>query len=191
MIISFILGSILFFKLFEIVKSGTASNNALFAIALVLPFIGSSLGLLKHNWFPAKVFVGDTFCYFSGMTFAVIGIHGHFSKTLLMLFIPQIINFVYSIPQLFKLVPCPRHRLPQKITNQNALTCSTFPCKSTEYTWLKLKSNDITCPNFTLLNLLLRIFGPMHEESLSILTLSFQVFCSIIAFYVRYFVLDS
>ena len=28
--------------------------------------------------FPSQVFVGDTFCYFAGMTFAVVGILGHF-----------------------------------------------------------------------------------------------------------------
>jgi UDP-N-acetylmuramyl pentapeptide phosphotransferase/UDP-N-acetylglucosamine-1-phosphate transferase len=43
--------------------------------------------------------VGDTYCYFAGMTFAAIGIHSHFSKTLLMLFVPQILNFLYSTPQ--------------------------------------------------------------------------------------------
>jgi len=59
------------------------------------------------------VFVGDTFTYFAGMSLAVAGILGHFSETLLMFFIPQIINFVYSLPQLFKIVPCPRHRLPR------------------------------------------------------------------------------
>lgn len=62
---------------------------------------------------PSQVFVGDTFTYFAGMTLAVAGILGHFSETLLMFFIPQVINFVYSLPQLFKLVPCPRHRLPR------------------------------------------------------------------------------
>ncbi|KAJ1442932.1 hypothetical protein B484DRAFT_316208, partial [Ochromonadaceae sp. CCMP2298] len=86
------------------------ADDSRFAIVLVLPFIGTSLALLRHNWFPASVFVGDTYCYFAGMTFAVIGIHSHFSKTLLMLFVPQILNFLYSTPQLFKLAPCPRHR---------------------------------------------------------------------------------
>lgn len=62
---------------------------------------------------PRQVFVGDTFTYFAGMALAVAGILGHFSETLLMFFIPQIINFVYSLPQLFKIVPCPRHRLPR------------------------------------------------------------------------------
>lgn len=65
--------------------------------------------------YPAKVFVGDTFCYFSGMTFAVVGILGHFSKTMLLFFIPQVFNFLYSLPQLFKIIPCPRHRMPRLV----------------------------------------------------------------------------
>ena len=56
--------------------------------------------------------MGDTYCYFAGMMFAVVGIVGHFSKTVLLLLIPQLVNFLYSIPQLFKILPCPRHRLP-------------------------------------------------------------------------------
>ena len=63
--------------------------------------------------YPSRVFVGDTYCYFAGMTFAVVGILGHFSKTMMLFFIPQVLNFLYSIPQLFGLVPCPRHRLPK------------------------------------------------------------------------------
>lgn len=47
------------------------------------------------------------------MTFAVVSIIGHFSKTVLLFFLPQIFNFLYSVPQLFHLVPCPRHRLPK------------------------------------------------------------------------------
>jgi UDP-N-acetylglucosamine--dolichyl-phosphate N-acetylglucosaminephosphotransferase len=37
-----------------------------------------------------QVFVGDTYCYFAGMSFAVVGVLGHFSKTLLLFFIPQV-----------------------------------------------------------------------------------------------------
>ena len=47
------------------------------------------------------------------MTMAVCGILGHFSKTLMLFFLPQILNFLYSLPQLAKLWPCPRHRLPR------------------------------------------------------------------------------
>lgn len=89
-----------------------ATDSHLFSTFLLLPFLGTSVALLIHNWYPSRVFVGDTYCYFAGMVFAVVAILGHFSKTLLLLLIPQIFNFIYSAPQLFGLVPCPRHRLP-------------------------------------------------------------------------------
>ncbi|KAJ1879389.1 tunicamycin resistance protein, partial [Coemansia sp. S17] len=97
------------------VNSGNAEAeyNHLFTLYLLLPFVGVSSALYYWNVYPARVFVGDTYCYFAGMTFAVCGILGHFSKTLLLLFLPQVFNFIYSAPQIFGLVPCPRHRLPK------------------------------------------------------------------------------
>ena len=38
---------------------GPLHDNNLFSLYLVLPFLGCSLALLKHNWYPSKVFVGD------------------------------------------------------------------------------------------------------------------------------------
>jgi UDP-N-acetylglucosamine--dolichyl-phosphate N-acetylglucosaminephosphotransferase len=84
----------------------------LFSALLGLPFLAVTRAVLAHNVFPARVFVGDTFCYFAGMTLAVQGIHGHFAKTLLIFFAPQVFNFFYSLPQIAKVYPCPRHRLP-------------------------------------------------------------------------------
>ena len=88
-------------------------ENSRFALYLILPFIATTAGLLWHNWYPSRVFVGDTYCYFAGMTFAVVGILGHFSKTMILFFLPQIFNFALSLPQLFHLVECPRHRMPK------------------------------------------------------------------------------
>ncbi|OAF61509.1 tunicamycin resistance protein [Pseudogymnoascus destructans] len=90
-----------------------ATDSHLLSLYLLLPFIGVSLALWTQNRFPAKVFVGDTYCYFAGTVFAACAILGHFSKTLLLLLLPQIANFVYSAPQLFRLIACPRHRLPR------------------------------------------------------------------------------
>ncbi|KAJ2723729.1 tunicamycin resistance protein [Coemansia sp. Benny D115] len=100
------------------VNSGNpeAEYQHLFTLYLLLPFVAVSLALYYWNVYPARVFVGDTYCYFAGMTFAVCGILGHFSKTLLLLFLPQVFNFIYSVPQIFGLVPCPRHRLPKMTT---------------------------------------------------------------------------
>jgi len=67
-------------------------------LIIILPYIFTALALYKHNHYPSKVFVGDVFCYWSGMVFAVSGILGHFSKTLMLFCIPQLINFIYSIP---------------------------------------------------------------------------------------------
>ena len=60
----------------------------IYSLTIMIPFLLCALALFKHNQFPSKVFVGDTFCYCAGMTFAVVGILGHFSKTLMLFFIP-------------------------------------------------------------------------------------------------------
>lgn len=182
--------SILFFKLYDIFL-GNFGDNQMFSVLIIMPFIGTVLGLLRHNWFPADVFVGDTFCYFAGMTFAVVGIHGHFSKTLLLLFLPQIFNFLYSLPQLSKMIPCPRHRLPKIDGISLLMKASTFPCKENEYRLFKVNRKDTECPNCTLICLTLRVFGPMKEKTLCIVLLIIQTVCSIFAFYIRYYLLES
>ena len=178
--------SILFFKMYELTFAPLTDERH-FALIFIIPFLATALALLRHNWFPADVFVGDTFCYFAGMTFAVVGIHGHFSKTLLLLFIPQIINFLYSIPQLFKIIPCPRHRLPRADATTHLLHCSTFPCKASEYQLFKVKRDDTECPNCTLICLVLRICGPLSERDLCLVLLTIQCCNTVLAFFIRYY----
>jgi len=191
--------SILFFKLYELTQLQYSKvslenielpENHLFALFMIMPFIGTTLGLLRYNWFPAQVFVGDTFCYFAGMTFAVVGIHGHFSKTLLLLFLPQVINFLYSLPQLFKIIPCPRHRLPRVDPTTQLLHYSRFPCAKEEHRWFKVRPGDEECPNYTLICVVLRVLGPMKERSLCLALLIIQTSCTIFAFFIRYVWLD-
>ena len=88
-------------------------QNHIFSLIMMVPFLFTSLALFKFSNFPSKVFVGDTYTSFAGIVFAVCGILGHFSKTLLLFFIPQIINFLMSLPQIFKFIHCPRHRMPK------------------------------------------------------------------------------
>ncbi|KAJ3328697.1 UDP-N-acetylglucosamine--dolichyl-phosphate N-acetylglucosaminephosphotransferase [Blyttiomyces sp. JEL0837] len=85
----------------------------LISVYFLLPLIGVISGYMLHNWYPAKVFGGDTLVYFAGMTFAVVGILGRFTKTVILFMIPQVFNFLYSCPQLFGFVECPRHRMPK------------------------------------------------------------------------------
>lgn len=140
-------------------------DGHLFSVYLMLPLASTTFGLLVYNWFPSQVFVGDTFTYFAGMTLAVAGILGHFSETLLLLFIPQVLNFVYSLPQLFKIVPCPRHRLPTFDPSTGLLTAT---------------------PNWNLVNLTLQIFGPCTELMLCVRLLTFQVLCCGLTFLLRF-----
>ncbi|RDL33661.1 Uncharacterized protein BP5553_08029 [Venustampulla echinocandica] len=180
-----------------------ATDSHLFSLYMLLPFIGVSLALLVHNWYPSKVFVGDTYCYFAGMVFAVVGILGHFSKTLLLLFIPQIFNFVYSAPQLFRLVPCPRHRMPRfnarTALMESSVTEWQHPPKKPIAMLLKLlhrlhllrvteneEGTIIESSNFTMLNLWLVWFGPKREDRLAIEILVMQVLVGLAGLFIRH-----
>ncbi|XP_003396168.1 UDP-N-acetylglucosamine--dolichyl-phosphate N-acetylglucosaminephosphotransferase isoform X1 [Bombus terrestris] len=193
--------SILLFNIIEL--SGDLWKAHQFSLYFMLPYIATSLGLLKFNWYPAQVFVGDTFCYLSGMTFAVVGIIGHFSKTTLLFFIPQIINFLYSVPQLFHLIPCPRHRLPKYNKETDKLDISTTVFNKKDIgsvgkfiAWIFRKLNIIkwqeddqgivTCNNLTLINFVLINTGPMNEPTLTLILLLIQVVSSSLAFLIRY-----
>jgi UDP-N-acetylglucosamine--dolichyl-phosphate N-acetylglucosaminephosphotransferase len=168
--------------------------------------------LLKFKWlltviffhrYPSQVFVGDTFNYLSGMTFAVVGILGHFSKTILLFFIPQVINFIYSVPQLFHFIPCPRHRLPKFDPDTGLLNYSKTSFREEELNkigqllffifkalrlikWERSADGVIMCNNFTLINFFILLTGPIHEAKLNRYLLYFQIFCSLFAFAIRY-----
>uniref|UniRef100_UPI00358EF4DF UDP-N-acetylglucosamine--dolichyl-phosphate N-acetylglucosaminephosphotransferase isoform X1 n=1 Tax=Myxine glutinosa TaxID=7769 RepID=UPI00358EF4DF len=199
-----IAASIAIFNLIEL--HGDAWYSHLFSLYFMVPLLCTTLGLLYHNWFPANVFVGDTFCYFAGMAFAVVGILGHFGKTMLLFFMPQLFNFAYSAPQLFHLLPCPRHRIPRFDRTSGKLDVSFARAKVDDISLLGhlvLRIGDCTglisvrwkvdpdeayveFGNLTLLNLLLLHFGRVHERTLTLRTLSVQVLGSVLAFTIRY-----
>uniref|UniRef100_A0A0N4ZPV2 UDP-N-acetylglucosamine--dolichyl-phosphate N-acetylglucosaminephosphotransferase n=1 Tax=Parastrongyloides trichosuri TaxID=131310 RepID=A0A0N4ZPV2_PARTI len=195
------------YNIIQLIRGEGIQWHQTFSLAIILPFIAINYILYRFNRYPAKVFVGDTFCYWAGMTLAVVGILGHFPKTLLLFFIPQIFNFLFSIPQLFKWIPCPRHRLPKYDPNSDTLSMSkfTFTDKQTKFLGkfiLKLfsifglidlsitKKEDETMyevNNFTILNLILKIFGPLHESELAKRFMYIQIVCSIVALFVRFY----
>ncbi|KAK4326558.1 hypothetical protein Pmani_002938 [Petrolisthes manimaculis] len=196
--------SVALFNIIELSSSQAFSHY--FSLCLLLPFIATSLALYYHNRYPARAFVGDTFTYFSGMTFAVVAIIGHFSKTVLLFFMPQIFNFLYSIPQLFRLVPCPRHRLPRYNEKLDKVEASEAEINESEMRWwvlaalkvlhrLKLvhlrrgtgpDSGKLFINNLTLINLTLLWSGPCHEGTLTNTLLILQILSSALAFVIRY-----
>lgn len=193
--------SIIIFNIVELFGSQWKAHQ--FSIYFMLPYTATSLALFKFNWYPSQVFVGDTFCYLSGMTFAVVGILGHFSKTTLLFFIPQILNFIYSVPQLFHLVPCPRHRLPKYNEKTDELEPSITAFRRSELNilgrlliwilktlklikWQEDKEGIMICNNLTLINFVLIKAGSLREPTLTSILLIIQVICSIMAFVIRY-----
>jgi UDP-N-acetylglucosamine--dolichyl-phosphate N-acetylglucosaminephosphotransferase len=122
----------------------------------------SLLSLSKSH---KQQFVGDTYTYFAGMALAVAGILGHFSETLLVFLIPQVVNFAYSLPQLLKVVPCPRHRLPRFDPDTGLLHAT---------------------PNWNLVNAMLAVFGPTTEKGLCVRLLALQAACCALGFGARY-----
>ncbi|NWX21194.1 GPT acetylglucosaminephosphotransferase, partial [Aegotheles bennettii] len=199
-----IAASIIIFNIVEL--NGDYREDHIFSLYFMIPFFFTTLGLFYHNWYPSQVFVGDTFCYFAGMTFAVVGILGHFSKTMLLFFIPQVLNFVYSLPQLLQVIPCPRHRLPRLNPSTGKLEMSYSKFKTKNLSALGtsiLKAVKILhvvhvrsgvdedgeyteCNNMTLINFVIKLIGPTHERSLTLLLLLIQVLGSVIAFSIRY-----
>jgi UDP-N-acetylglucosamine--dolichyl-phosphate N-acetylglucosaminephosphotransferase len=139
------------------------------------------------------------------MAFAVVGILGHFSKTLLLFFIPQIFNFLYSTPQLFGIVPCPRHRLPRFNEKTGLLEPSWAvlpPVKRSKLQQVilrilaavrlvQVRSDPVTgqieaVTNLTILNLILVTVGPIREDRLTMSLMGLQGAGSLLAFGVRY-----
>lgn len=196
--------------------NGPFRDNHIFSMYLIIPFIACTVPLFIYNKYPSRVFVGDTFCYFSGMTFAVVGILGHFSKTLLLFFIPQVFNFLLSVPQLFKFIPCPRHRMPKYNSETDMLENSVVVFYDKDLSkiskliflifrtlrFIKVtekvvdetvdkngqKSKQICyeSSNFTIINYYLTIMGPTKEDKLTFHLLIVQVISCVIAFIIRY-----
>lgn len=142
-----------------------SSDHQIRALLLLMPFLGVSAALWQANKYPARIFVGDSYTYFAGTVLAVASVTGVYSKTLLLFFVPQLINFTISIPQLFGLVVCPRHRVPTWSPATNLLTSSG---------------------NLTLLNLILVVAGAMGEGRLTSVVLALQALTCGFGFLVRY-----
>ncbi|EFO89503.1 hypothetical protein CRE_18189 [Caenorhabditis remanei] len=203
--------SVSLFNFVQIYRFGTENTTGfwhhIISLYFLLPFTACTAVLFYFNKYPSRVFVGDTFCYWSGMTLAVVSILGHFSKTLMLFFIPQTINFVYSIPQLFHLVPCPRHRLPKYDPKSDTVSMSIAEFKKSELKLLgsifisicrsigMLYVNEfekdgeiyLRINNLTIINLVLKFGGPMHEKTLNDVLMTIQILSSCLAFFIRFY----
>ena len=131
----------------------TEATDALISYILVAG------ALLIHNWYPASVFVGDSWCYLSGMFFVAVARHE--TEQLAIIMWPQVVNTLISIPELTGCKECPRHRMPKYDSKTDTLYHSG---------------------KGTLINIILWTLGPMHEKKLCQLLLTMQVSGIFLAF---------
>lgn len=132
--------------------------SLLSSLIIIVCFLAVSHPVYLLNRYPSRVFVGDIYAYFAGSVFASACI---LSDTLVagpLLFLPQILNFVLSVPQLFGIVPCPRHRLPRFSQEHGTLTG--------------------VATHLNLINQYLRVRGPLSEKRLCHELLSIQAIIS-------------
>ncbi|MFX1486775.1 MAG: UDP-N-acetylglucosamine--dolichyl-phosphate N-acetylglucosaminephosphotransferase [Promethearchaeota archaeon] len=139
-------------------------TERLFSVFMMTPFLAASLALAYYNRYPARVFVGNSYTYFSGMCIIVTSILSNMEKIIILCTIPQFLNFIYSMKDF--LGECPQHRLP-------AFNKETGLLHDSHYS--------------TLLNLILRIFGPQSEKRLVYTLISIQVVVSAIVLSWWYF----
>ncbi len=76
--------------------------NNYFILFISLCLIGSIMAFLFYNWYPAKVFPGDSFTYFVGGSIAVLSILGDFERFAIFLMLLWFIEFVLKIRSKFK-----------------------------------------------------------------------------------------
>lgn len=69
---------------------------------LALCMIGALTAFLYFNWYPAKVFPGDTMTYTVGALIACVAILGDIQKIAVVLFIPYFVDFLLQVRSGFK-----------------------------------------------------------------------------------------
>jgi len=72
-------------------------NGSSSTLVLALCMVGALLAFLYFNWYPAKVFPGDSMTYSVGALVACIAILGNMEKIAVLLFIPYVVDFILPL----------------------------------------------------------------------------------------------
>jgi len=79
-------------------------STELLSITLALIMLGSTLGFLVHNFYPATIFMGDSGSMFEGFMIAVISLLGFKTTTLISFLVPIFILGIPILDTLFAIV---------------------------------------------------------------------------------------
>ena len=101
------IGGIAALGMFAVVVPGNP-----FVAGLTIILAGAALGFLPHNFYPARMFLGDTGSMFIGFCLAVVGMHGSLkSTTATVLFLPIILLGMPIFDTLFAIFRRARRRV--------------------------------------------------------------------------------
>lgn len=92
-----------------------------FVVLLCVTLMASALGFLVYNFFPAKIFMGDTGALFLGYMIAIISLLGFKNVTLFSLLIPVVILGVPLSDTFFAIVRRLVHKTPLTMADKSHL----------------------------------------------------------------------
>jgi UDP-N-acetylglucosamine--dolichyl-phosphate N-acetylglucosaminephosphotransferase len=124
------------------------------SLLILLAGTGALLGISVHNWYPAKVFVGDVGTLTIGATIAAAVIIGDFETAGFVLFLPHAVDFAFKAVHGF------------------------------QKTFGELRDGKLHCPSDgakSLPQLLMKLTGGIHERSLVLLLMGIQALFGILA----------
>lgn len=78
------------------------ANGSYVAAVIALTTFAALLAFLKFNWYPAKIFPGDSLTYLLGAVLACIAILGNLEKAVFIISIPFLIEFLLKATSKFK-----------------------------------------------------------------------------------------
>ena len=93
----------------------------MFVALIALVLAGSTLGFLKFNFFPAKIFMGDTGAMFLGFMIAVLSLLGFKNVTVISLIIPVVILGVPISDTFYAIVRRVLHKKPLSAPDKSHL----------------------------------------------------------------------
>ncbi|NLA33422.1 MAG: undecaprenyl/decaprenyl-phosphate alpha-N-acetylglucosaminyl 1-phosphate transferase [Tenericutes bacterium] len=94
--------SAIFFLTIGIISYNLFTNNL--EMVIIFTILGSTLGFLWHNFYPAKIFAGDSGSMFLGLIIAIISLLGFKGTALTSLFIPMLILTIPIIDTSFAIL---------------------------------------------------------------------------------------
>ena len=130
------------------------SVGATTSFVILLAILGAQIAILRYNWYPAKVFIGDTGTFSLGAIIASAVILGNFEAAGVIIIIPYALDFLLKAPL----------RFPK--------------------TWGEYKNGKLYCPGSRpvgLAQLVMKLCGGITERKLVLTLIGIEAIFGIIA----------